>query len=201
MPVKLGEREFRTMPVLAPVGPEQPRLLESEYYVEGAFTTFNKPYILWEYEGRSYYEQVHPSALDEADMSDVILRYDHEGRVLARNRNKTLVISIGDEARIGADLSKGESARQLYEEIVNGLVDRMSWMFTVASDSVVHLENGDRLRTILKVKKVFDVAPVSIPGNDATDISARSWVDGVIEQESRSELARRKRVLELLTRL
>ena len=76
--------------------------------------------------------------------------------------------------------------RQLYEEIANGLVDRMSWAFTVAEESY---DFESDTRTILRVKKVYDVSAVSIPANDATEISARSYVDGVIDARGRSELA------------
>ena len=45
-------------------------------------------------------------------------------------------------------------------------------------------------------KKVYDVSAVSCPANPGTDISARSYFDGVIEME-RQELARRQKELEL----
>jgi HK97 family phage prohead protease len=100
---------------------------------------------------------------------------------------------------IAADLSKGESARQLHEEIGNGLIDRMSWSFIVNEDSY---DRDTKTRRILKVKKVFDVSAVSFPANDATEISARSYVDGVIDEARRSDLderARKAQVLRLKT--
>ena len=194
MTVKIGEREYRLMTLMAPPASGHAKLIESDCYVEGYATTFGSPYELWP----GYFEQVDRHALDGADLGDVIFQYDHEGRVLARNRNATLVMRADDHGLlVAADLSKGESARQLYEEIINGLVDRMSWAFVVAEDSYDHETDT---RTILKVKKVYDVSAVSIPANDATDISARSYVDGVIGERSRSELARRQRSLGLKVR-
>lgn len=195
MPVKLGDREYRMMAPMAPVSAGSPKLIESDFYVEGYATTFDAPYVLF----GDYKEQVDRHACDTADITDVIMQYDHEGRVLARNRNATLVVRPDDHGlRVGADLSKGESARQLYEEIQNGLVDRMSWAFTVAEDSYDYESDT---RTILRVDKIYDVSAVSIPANDATDISARSYVDGVIEAEKRESQARKARVLALRTRL
>lgn len=195
MLVKLGDREYRAMTLMAPVGGGTSKLIESDHYVQGYATTFNQPYVLF----GDYSEQVDRYACDAADVSDVIMQYDHEGRVLARNRNATLVVRPDDHGLLmAADLSKGESARQLYEEIVNGLVDRMSWAFTVEEDSYDYESDT---RTILRVKKVYDVSAVSLPANDATDISARSFVDGVIAERGRSELARKARELDIRTRL
>lgn len=197
MPVKLGEREYRQFSVLG-LGSTEKRL-DTDFYAEGYATTFGVPYTLWEYDGVEYKEVVDRHALDGADLSDVIMQYDHEGRVLARLRNKTLMLVADDHGLlVAADLSKGESARQLYEEISNGLIDRMSWSFVVTEDSY---DRDMHTRTILKVKKVYDVSAVSIPANDATEISARSWVDGAIESVMRESQARQAQALRIRTML
>ena len=146
-----------------------------------------------------YYEVIDRHALDEADMSDVIMQYDHNGKVLARQSNKTLIIEPNDKGLfVCADLSKSQASKELYEEINNGLVTRMSWAFTVAEESY---NKETRTRTILKVKKVYDVSAVSIPANQDTEISARSYLDGVIEMEKQELLERRKKLLKLKLRL
>jgi len=197
MPVKLGQREYRQFSALT-LGAGEKRL-ETDHYAEGYATTFGVPYVLWEYEGIEYKEVVDRGALLEADLSDVIFQYDHEGRVLARQRNKTLLVIPDDHGLfIATDLSKGESARQLHEEIANGLIDRMSWSFVVTEDSY---DRDTHTRTILKVKKVYDVSAVSIPANDATEISARTWVDGAVETMKRESQARRAQALRIMTHL
>lgn len=199
MTVKLGDREYRAMALMAPPVEERAQLIESEYYVEGYATTFDAPYVLYSYGDTEYKEVVDRHALDAADMSDVIFQYDHEGKVLARNSNATLVIRADDHGLlVGADLSKSEAGRQLYEEIKNGLITKMSWAFTVGESAY---DYDSDTRTILRVKKVYDVSAVSIPANDATDISARSVVDGAIEDRRRSERARKVQALRLRARL
>lgn len=195
MPLKPKEREYRA--IIQPFRlPEAEKRIDSDYYVEGYATTFNKPYLLYEWDGVKYYEEIDRHALDEADLSDVIMQYDHQGKVLARLSNKTLGLEPTDNGLfIFADLSKSQAAKELYEEIRNGLVTKMSWAFTVAED-IYNREN--RTRTITKIKKVYDVSAVSIPANGDTDISARSWLNGVIEAERREALERRKRILKLL---
>ena len=128
-------------------------------------------------------------------MTDVIMQYDHNGKVLARKSNGSLIVEPNDNGLfICADLSKSKASKEMYEEIDNGLVNRMSWSFTVAEDSY---NTETRTRTILKVKKVYDVSAVSIPANADTEISARSYLDGVIEAERQELLERKKKLLRL----
>jgi hypothetical protein len=46
----------------------------------------------------------------------------------------------------------------------------------------------------LKIRKIYDVSAVSIPANQDTDISARSYFDGVIEMELRESQERQKQI-------
>jgi len=124
------------------------------------------------------------------------MQYDHQGKVLARLSNSTLGLEVDDKGLfIYADLSKSQEARELYEEIKNGLVTKMSWAFTVADEEY---DKETRTRIIKRIKKVYDVSAVSIPANDGTIISARSFINGLIEKEQQELLERRKRKIKLL---
>lgn len=192
---KVKNREYRSMiqPLVIPAAAE--KRIDSEFYVEGYATTFDRPYLLYEYDGVKYYERIDRNALAGADMSDVIMQYNHEGKVLARLSNGTLGLEIDANGLLTfADLSKSRAAKDLYEEIDAKLVTKMSWAFTVAEDAY---DRDTHTRTILKIKKVYDVSAVSIPANGDTDISARSYFDGVIEREQAERLERRRRILAL----
>ena len=174
--------------------PAQEKRIDSDYYVEGYATTF-EPYKLYEIGGVEYFERISPDAFESADMSDVIFQYDHVGKVLARKSNGTLLIETDNHGLfVCADLSKSAASREMYGEIDNGLVTKMSWAFTVSEDS---FDRDTRTRTILKVNKVYDVSAVSIPANNQTDISARSYFDGEIERERRESLERKKQILRM----
>ena len=167
----------------------------SDFYVEGYATTFGKPYMLYEYEGVKYFEVVDRNALAGADISDVIFQYNHEGKVLARQSNKTLGIEADANGLFTfADLSKSRAAQDLYEEIKNGLITKMSWAFKVQEDAY---DRATHTRTILKIKKVYDVSAVSYPANADTEIAARSWINGAIEAERREALARQAQLIKL----
>ena len=172
--------------------------IETDFYVEGFATTF-EPYELFEVDGVTYYEQIDRNAFINADMSDVIMQYDHTGRVMARQSNGSLIIEPNDDGLfICADLSKSNASRELYEDISQGLVTKMSWAFTIAEEE---FDRDTRTRLIKRVKKVYDVSAVSIPANDDTLISARSFFDGVIEEEKQELLERRRQLLRIKLKL
>ena len=142
-------------------------------YVEGYAATFNSPTVVWEYDGVEYKEQVDDRAFDEADVSDVIFNYNHMGKVMARTRNKTLQISVDKKGLfIRARLDGTEEGKRIYEEIDGGYIDRMSFAFTTQEEAY---DSANHMRTIRKIKKLYDVSAVSIPAYDDTSISARSY--------------------------
>lgn len=186
MPYKPMERQYRTFAVPLQVrAAEEAEQAQDEYIVEGYATTFNDPYRMFTYEGVDYYEQIDRDALTDADMSDVLFLYNHEGMVFARISNGTLTVAPNERGLyIRADLGKTEQSRSMYEQIKAGMVTQMSWAFTIADDGDTYDEDT-HTRTINRVAKVYDVSAVAYPANPSTDISARSYFDGVIEEEKK----------------
>ena len=174
---------------------------EPSYKGRGYFTTWGNEYCL--YERTKYwpaeYEQIDRHALDNADMSDVIMQYDHNGPVMARNKNGSMTIGTDEHgAWCEADLSGCQQARDLYESISNGLVTEMSFAFTIASDddgegyTTFRDEGGDYHTTITRIGKVYDTSAVSIPANPSTDISEmrkRSYLAARIEADRKADEA------------
>lgn len=167
--------------------------------VEGYATVFNTPYGLWREPGYTVMEQIDARAFDDTDMSDVIMQYNHEGRVFARVSNDTLTLTVDDTGlRIRADLGGTEIGRQLYEEIDGGYTTKMSFGFRVKEDKREITEDRETgevtvMRTITAFEKIYDVSAVSLPANDATSISARSFGEGVVAEIKQELLAREAR--------
>ena len=199
MPVKTN-REYRKFE-----GVELRKSEDGRMVVEGYATTFDQPYRLMGDKDVTINEQVDRHAFDETDMSDVIMQYDHEGRVFARLSNGTLQLEADDHGlKIIADLGGTEIGRQLFEEIDGGYTNKMSFGFTVTGDKKTRSkdENGHItvLRTITKIGKLYDVSAVSLPANDATEISARSIGDGLIAEaleEVKAEEERERKIGEI----
>lgn len=156
---------------------------QNDYTVVGYATTFDEPYHLYfDDKGREVKEEVSRDAFLNTDMSDVIMQYDHEGRVFARISNDTLKLETDEHGlKVTANLGGTEIGRNLYEEIKGGYTNKMSFGFTVANDKVERDGDGF-LRSILSVGKLFDVSAVSLPANNLTEISARSHIDGAIDE-------------------
>lgn len=176
----------------------------NEMIVEGHAATFNQPYTLYEDSEFKIDEQIDACAFDECDMDDVIFQYNHEGRVFARTRNHTLELECDDVGlNVRANLGGTAEGKKLYQEIKDGYTDRMSFGFTVLEEDVEEVEDEEKetyIRTIKRIGKLYDVSAVSIPANDGTDISARSFSDGLIaklnaerqERRAKTELAKAK---------
>ncbi len=160
--------------------------------VDGYATTFNQPYELYRCDGYIVQEQIDSRAFDECDMSDVIFQLNHTGRVYARTRNKTLALGPDDHGlHTLAELSGTVPGQQLFEEIKGGYYDRMSMGFVVLEDTkkttVADTGVTTILRTITKIKKLYDVSVVSFPANEDTEISARHFGEGVIAEAKKLE--------------
>ena len=182
---------------------------------EGYATTFNEPYELYQYDNWEGYrvkvlEQIDPAAFDECDMRDTIMQYNHAGRVFARVSNRTLNLKVDSHGlHVRADLGGTDIGRQLYQEIKGGYTDKMSFGFTVKKDSRVEERDDENkiitvLRTITKIGRLWDVSAVSLPANDGTEISARSFCDGVIadlteEFRNAEAIEKQKKRIRLLT--
>lgn len=186
MPLKVKEREYRDFTLAA-------EEVEDKKTVRGYASTFNQPYTLYSDDEFEMREIVDRHAFDQADLSDVIFQYNHEGRVFARMSNGTLGVTVDDSGlAINADLGGTEIGRELYEEIKGGYTTKMSFGFRVNDEQwESREENGKHLeiRTITGISKVYDVSAVSIPVNDGTSISVRNLTDGVIEKIKAERLA------------
>lgn len=168
---KCENREYRS---ISPLAADPLRI---DYHVQGYATTFNQKYPLTVKNGVQIYEMIAPTAFNNCDMTDVIMQFDHTGRVYARTSNETIKLSVdGHGLLVDAWLNLTESAKQLWEEINARLITKMSFSFIVAKQ---HFDRETNTRIIDEIKKVFDVSAVSIPANDKTEISAecRTWLE------------------------
>ena len=200
MPVKTDKREYRKFE-----GMEIRSADDGGMFVEGYATTYNQPYQLWRDKDMTVNEQVDPHAFDETDMTDVIMQYDHEGRVFARIANGTLELTSDEHGlKVVANLGGTAIGRQLYEEIQGGYTNKMSFGFTVTGEKKKTTKDADGhvtiLRTITRIGKLYDVSAVSLPANDATEISSRTIGDGLIAEalkEVQAEEERQRRIGEI----
>ena len=170
---------------------------ENKMIIEGYAITYDQP-ATHEYGSRKFTEVICRGALDSTDMKDVPLRYNHNDTwcIMARTRNGSLQL-IKDEVglKIRAELIDTQSNRDIYKSIQEGLIDGMSFSFTVA-DQGDEWSYGDAetTRKVTAINKLYDVSVVDTPFYDTTSVFARSFelLDSNLKQLDSFELRKRK---------
>ena len=144
--------------------------------IEGVACVFDTETVLFEDGDIQYKEKVDKNAFKNADISDVIFNYNHGGRVYARTRNDSLHLEVKEDGlHVTVRLNPNDEGHmQLYRDIKSGLIDKMSYAYTVSEEAY---DTETHTRTVLAIKKLYDVSAVDIPAYNCTSISARSVLD------------------------
>jgi len=141
--------------------------------IEGYAIVFNQETLIGDRE-HGFTEVIDKRSLDGADLEDVPLKYNHTDNrlILARTRNGSLTFQIDDHGlKIRAELIDTQSNRDVYKSIAAGLLDKMSFAFTVKSQSWDR--SGDvPKRTITQIDRLYDVSVVDLPAYEGTSIDA-----------------------------
>lgn len=140
-----------------------------------------------------YKEVIDRNAFEGADMSDIVMKYNHEDSVLpmARTRGGTLTFEVDDHGlKIRARLVDTSVNKDIYTLIREGILSKMSFAFTVKREE--WNEDTDT-RRILAFDKIFDVSVVDVPAYETTEIYARSKE----EYEQEKEEHKKQKELEL----
>lgn len=119
-------------------------------------------------------EVIDRHAFDNADMSDIVMKYNHEDSILpmARTRGGSLQFTIDEHGlKIRAKLPDTSVNRDIYTLIKEGVLSKMSFAFTVRSEEYDYETDT---RKILEFDKIFDVSVVDVPAYETTEIYARN---------------------------
>ncbi len=151
--------------------------IDGRMTIEGYAIKFNKP-ATHKFGKRKFTEEIKTGALDKTNMKDVPMRYNHNDSVLimARTRNKSLRLIVDDIGlKVQADLLDTQSNRDLYKAIEDGLIDQMSFAFSVADggDEWTFGEE-ETYRKVNAIDRLYDVSVVDTPFYEDTTIYARS---------------------------
>lgn len=150
---------------------------------------------MYEYDGIEYKEVIAKDAFNKADLKDVCLKYNHGDSmgILARTKNGSLEIKIDEKGlKFRATLLNTPSANEIYECVKNGLLDKCSFAFRCEEDAY---NQETHTRTILKIKRVYDLSVVDIPAYDDTNVEARNYFDGRANEFLAMERAKRAKRL------
>lgn len=149
-------------------------------------------------------EVIDRKAFDNADMSDIVMKYNHEDSILpmARTRGGSLQFNIDDHGlKIRAKLPETSVNKDIYTLIREGILSKMSFAFTVKSENYDYETDT---RRILEFDKIYDVSVVDVPAYETTEIYARSKEQYEKEKEEylkKKQLELEKQKLKLLLSL
>ncbi len=171
---------------------------EEKMIIEGYAIKFNEETLIGS-EDYGFREEIAASALTGAKMSDVPLKYNHQDNflVLARTRNKSLELEIDDVGlKIKAELLDTQSNRDIYLMVRNGLLDKMSFAFTVKSQSWDRSGEIPK-RTVKEIDRLYDVSIVDVPAYEGTSVYARSLelLDSETRRLENLELEKQKKII------
>ena len=130
-----------------------------------------------------FQETIDRAALTETDLRDVAFLIGHDTSMipLARSRNNNenstmqmTVTNRGMEIRVDLDIEGNPRAAELYSAVKRGDITGMSFMFIVDRDSWEDVDTDYPKRTILGIRKVFEVSAVAFPAYPQTTIQAAS---------------------------
>lgn len=170
---------------------------DDEMIVEGTPIVFEQRTKLYSFEGIDFFEVIDRHALDGAEMQDVVFVVNHTGTPAARTRNQTLSLRKTDNELIArADLSKSSIGPGLYKDVKNGLIDKMSFSFTIRESEYDKTTHTTRIK---KIGRLYDVSAVTFPAYEQTEISARDFFKAEAEKEL-AEAHAREAMMETLKR-
>ena len=135
-------------------------------------------------------EKIARTALDDADMDNVIFNFNHSyDNVMARTNNDSLKLEIDNIGlKITANIVDTSVGRDVYKLIQNGIVTKMSFAAIVEKSEWIFAEDNSTQtdeREIKKFKRLFDVSAVTFPAYDDTSIMARSLT---LERKAKEQL-------------
>ena len=204
MKINKDDLEYRFMKVNALEERDENGVISDRMIIEGYAVLFDTPQT-YQYGDTTYTEQISRGALDNTDMKRTVLRYNHDDSVmaLARVKNGSLVLSIDEVGlRVWAELLDTQTNRDLYKSIRNGLIDEMSFAFTVAKDGDKWTYEDDYTkvtREITAIDTLYDVSVVDTGFYEKASVYARALnhVDALKEEQNKRalELEREKALI------
>jgi hypothetical protein len=174
---------------------------ENKMVLEGYAITFNQETLIGD-EKYGFIESIDRNALSDMAMKDVPMKYNHMDSflIIARTKNKSLSLSVDNIGlKVHAELLDTQSNQDIYKMVRSGLLDKMSFAFTV-SEQTWNREGKIPKRIITKVDRLYDVSVVDVPAYESTSVYARSLeameldlkTMELAEQESKTELLQQK---------
>ena len=168
---------------------------EGKMTLEGYAIVFGQPTLIGD-EEYGFYEEIDRNALQDTLIKDVPMKYNHMDSflIIARTKNKSLSLSVDNIGlKVHAELLDTQSNQDIYKMVRSGLLDKMSFAFTV-EEQTWNKEGKTPKRNITKIGRLYDVSVVDTPAYDSTSIYARSLESMDVELKAMELVEQSKKV-------
>lgn len=150
---------------------------QNAFIIEGTPIVFDCETTIHDQFGE-YQEIIERGALNECDLSDSRLLYNHDSNRLPLARTpKTMTFQMGtDGLHMRAVLPSTEEGKSVHEAIKRGDLTGMSFAFKVPKGGDTY-DPKTNTRTIHKIEKVYEVSIVPFPAYNQTSVEARKQME------------------------
>lgn len=163
-----AERRFFT----EPVGFEERDGVKDENIIEGYAAVFNKDSV----DFGGWHERIAPGAFTGVTKDDAVALFNHDmNLVLGRNKVNVTISQDDTGLKYKIKLPDTSLARDLKQLVKEGIIHQSSFAFTVAEQEWKHSEKAPSVRMITKIKRLYDVSPVTSPAYPDATVGARSF--------------------------
>ena len=174
---------------------------DDKMILEGYAIVYDEPTLIGD-ESYGFIESISRSAITDAAIKDVPMKYNHMDSflIIARTKNGSLTLTSDDVGlKVRAELLDTQSNQDIFKMVKSGLLDKMSFAFVV-SEQEWNRDGDIPKRYIRKIERLYDVSIVDTPAYDKTSIYARSLeamdlelkTMDLAEKNMKAELIRKK---------
>lgn len=118
-------------------------------------------------------EKIEPGAFDNVLENDVVALFNHEPNlILARTISKTLKLSVDERGlKYEFEAPNTTAGNDLVISLERGDIQHSSFSFSIEKEKWEEDEEAGEIRTVLEVKRLYDVSPVVFPAYTQTDVA------------------------------
>lgn len=170
-----------------------------ELVLEGWPVVFESPTTIHTPSG-DYTEIIHRGALDDADLTDSRLLYNHaEERVPLARTGRTMQLEVTERGlhMVASLASDNQTATEVYSAVKRGDLDGMSFSFTIPDGGSV-FDGETNTRHIYQIQRVHEVSICPFPAYQESSVEARDAMTAARDAARQQALNRAQRIQALI---
>lgn len=145
---------------------------DDENVIEGYAAVFNKD----SEDFGGWHERIAPGAFKDVLSDNAVALFNHDmNYVLGRNGVNVTLSEDQNGLKYTVKLPDTSFAKDLRNLIKDGIIHQSSFAFTVSEQEWKHNDKQPSVRTIKKIKRLYDVSPVTTPAYPDASVGARSF--------------------------